>query len=64
MKAYMVSVTFSDGEREGAIFTSKLDAKDALNKNDGDFDGSALAVYFADLYGNDDPKREITEIEI
>jgi hypothetical protein len=59
MKAYLVTRTFPDGNKEGVFFTEKPDADDALEGCD---EGSSLAVAWTELYGDDD--CELTEIEI
>jgi len=59
MKVFAVVRTFSDGSKEGVLFTNRDDALDALN---GVENGSTLAVAFGEIYG-DDP-LEIVEVEI
>ena len=59
MKAYLVTRTFTDGNKEGVLFTDKKDAEDAFN---GCESGSTLAIAFSDIYGDDE--LEMVEIEI
>lgn len=61
MKAYLITVTFTDGEKEGVLFTREEDALDALN---GVFTGSTLAVQWYENYGDSDCPIELKEIEI
>jgi len=61
MKAYLVTVTFTNGGKEGVMFTDKADALDALN---GTQSGSTLAINWFEAYGDTDCPVEMVEIEL
>jgi len=61
MKAYLVKKTFTDGEFEGVLFSSRKDAMDAFS---GECEtGSTLAVDWCEIYGEFDDVT-IQEIDI
>ena len=61
MEAWLVYVTFTDGQIEGVIFTNYDDAIDAYAGVDG---GSSLAVSWGEIYGDAELLMEIKEIII
>ncbi|MDA3806893.1 MAG: hypothetical protein PF440_03180 [Thiomicrorhabdus sp.] len=61
VKAYAVVVTFTDGGKEGVIFSSYKDANDALV---GVESGSSLAVEFTEIFEDSSLTKELIEVYI
>ena len=64
MKGYLVTVTFLDGSKEGVFFTDISDAHAAFKNKNGDFDGSSLAISWADTYGESGLVMSLENIEV
>jgi len=64
MKAYLVTVTFLDGGKEGVMFTDLKDAHAALNNKNGEFSGSTLACDWAETYGESELPMKLETIEV
>ena len=66
MKAYLITVIFKDGSKEGVLFTDEKDVIYAMTGNDSGMSGvSSLADYWRDFIHDNNHVAPIkTEIEI
>ena len=62
MKAWLVSVEFKNGGKEGVVFTDYGDAFDAYSGTCES--GSSLVVAWCDTYGDTELSVSIDEIEL